>query len=146
MEHDHHQHADHADHGEKAEELEEAAHAHEAHEEMQEHAAHEGHEGHADHHEMMVQDFRRRFWVCLVVTVPILALSPMIQGLLGLEALQFPGDSYVLLALSTFVYFYGGWPFLTGLFSELPDRQPGMMTLIAVVITCPHAIDRSCHT
>jgi len=84
---------------------------------------------------MMVQDFRRRFWVCLVVTVPVLALSPMIQEFLGLQALRFPGDSYVLLALSTFVYFYGGWPFLSGLVRELARRQPGMMTLIAVAIT-----------
>lgn len=131
----HHEHSDHPESHESAEEPDEAAHAHEGHEKMQEHAGHGGHEGHADHHEMMVQDFRRRFWTCLVVTVPILALSPMIQQFLGLTAIQFPGDSYVLLALSTFVYFYGGLPFLRGLLRELADRRPGMMTLIAVAIT-----------
>ncbi|MGD9498271.1 MAG: copper-translocating P-type ATPase, partial [Armatimonadota bacterium] len=77
----------------------------------------------------------RRFWVCLVATVPILALSPMIQQFLGLEALEFAAGGYVLLALSTFVYLYGGWPFLSGLVRELSERQPGMMTLIAVAIT-----------
>jgi Cu2+-exporting ATPase len=84
----------------------------------------------------MIADFRRRFWVSAVLTIPILLLSPLIQQLFGLEeALGFPGDSYVLFVLSSVVYFYGGWPFLTGLFSELGNRQPGMMTLIAVAIS-----------
>nr|WP_228350273.1 copper-translocating P-type ATPase [Rhodocaloribacter litoris] len=85
---------------------------------------------------MMVEDFRKRFWISLLLTLPILALSPMIQGFLGIEeALRFPGDRYVLWALSSVVFFYGGWPFLNGLFSELRKRQPGMMTLISVAIT-----------
>ncbi|GIV58672.1 MAG: heavy metal translocating P-type ATPase [Rhodothermaceae bacterium] len=85
---------------------------------------------------MMVEDFRKRFWISLLLTLPILALSPMIQGFLGIEeALRFPGDRYVLWALSSVVFFYGGWPFLQGLFSELRKRQPGMMTLISVAIT-----------
>lgn len=84
----------------------------------------------------MVADFRRRFWVCLVLTVPILALSPMIQHWLGLaEALAFPGDVYVLFGLSSLVFFYGGWPFLVGLAEELKSRRPGMMTLIGLAIT-----------
>ncbi|QXD17237.1 copper-translocating P-type ATPase [Rhodocaloribacter litoris] len=84
----------------------------------------------------MVEDFRKRFWISLLLTLPILALSPMIQGFLGIEeALRFPGDRYVLWALSSVVFFYGGWPFLNGLFSELRKRQPGMMTLISVAIT-----------
>ncbi|MEF8793217.1 MAG: hypothetical protein V5A50_05985 [Thiohalorhabdus sp.] len=93
-----------------------------------------GHEGH--NHGAMIADFRRRFWVSLALTVPILALSPMIQGFMGLEqALAFAGDRYVLFALSAAVFFYGGWPFLTGLASELGQRQPGMMTLIALAIS-----------
>ena len=83
----------------------------------------------------MVADFRRRFWVSLALTIPILALSPMIQAALGLEAaLAFPGDRYLLFALSAVLFFYGGWPFLTGLASELRQREPGMMTLIALAI------------
>ena len=61
------------------------------------HRDHGGHGGH-DHHAMMVEDFKRRFWVSLALTVPILVLSPMIQGFLGIgEALRFTGDLYVLL-------------------------------------------------
>ncbi|AOY59424.1 CopB: copper-exporting P-type ATPase B [Desulfococcus multivorans] len=83
----------------------------------------------------MVADFRKRFWISLGVTLPILALSPMIQTFLGFKrTLGFPGDVYVLWALSSFVFLYGGWPFLKGLFDELMERQPGMMTLIAVAV------------
>ncbi|NBC15085.1 MAG: cadmium-translocating P-type ATPase [Gammaproteobacteria bacterium] len=84
----------------------------------------------------MIADFRRRFWVSLALTVPILLLSPLIQAFLGVtDILAFPGDDYVLLALATAVFLYGGWPFLTGLVSELRDGAPGMMTLIALAIT-----------
>ena len=95
---------------------------------------HEGHDT-GSHHAHMVADFRRRFWVALVLTVPILALAPLIQESLGIDdTLDFPGDSYVQLGFSTVVFFYGGWPFLTGLFSELRDANPGMMTLIGLAI------------
>lgn len=81
-------------------------------------------------------DFRRRFWLCLALTPPVLLLSPMIQHGLGLgDALRFRGDGLVLFALSTVVYVYGGRPFLTGFLSELRSREPGMMTLIAVAIS-----------
>ncbi|MCF8143555.1 MAG: cadmium-translocating P-type ATPase [Deltaproteobacteria bacterium] len=96
-----------------------------------------GHDGHkdGDHHAHMVAEFRRRFWISLGVSLPILVLSPMIQSFLGFkEAVGFPGDVYVLWGLSSFVFFYGGWPFLKGLFDELGKNQPGMMTLIAVAI------------
>ncbi|HEY5626056.1 MAG TPA: copper-translocating P-type ATPase [Dehalococcoidia bacterium] len=84
----------------------------------------------------MVAGFRRRFWVSLVLTVPVLALAPLIQRSLGIEAaLAFPGDSYVQALLATAVYFYGGWPFLKGFVSEIRNRKPGMMTLIALAIT-----------
>src|SRR6516165_10787460 len=91
--------------------------------------------GHAGHdHRAMIADFRRRFWVSLILTVPVLALSPLIQNLFGLQ-LRFPGDSYVLFGLSAIVFFYGGWPFLAGLIDEVSNRRPGMMTLIGVAIT-----------
>ncbi len=99
-------------------------------------AAHAGHEagGHAEHHAHMIADFRQRFWICLAATVPVIVLSPMIQMWLHFS-LAFPGDKYVLFALSSFVFFYGGRPFLLGLYDELKERLPGMMTLIAVAIT-----------
>lgn len=87
----------------------------------------------------MVADFRRRFWVTLLLTPFVLALSPMIQHALGLgEALAFTGDRYLLFALSTVAYLYGGWPFLVGVVSELRKRQPGMMTLIALAISAAY--------
>jgi P-type Cu2+ transporter len=97
-----------------------------------EHEGHSEHHQHHAHHAHMVADFRRRFWVSLVLTLPILVLSPMLQKLLGLrEAIRFSGDLYVLFAFSSAVFFYGGWPFLKGLLDELKSRKPGMMTLIA---------------
>jgi Cu2+-exporting ATPase len=84
----------------------------------------------------MVADFRRRFWVCLVLTPPVLLLSPMIRHWLGLDALlTFEGDAFVLFALSSVVYLYGGWPFLVGFSAELRRGRPGMMTLIALAIS-----------
>lgn len=103
-------------------------------------AAGSSHSEHAGHdHGAMVADFRRRFWVTLVLTLPVLLLSPMIQHWLGLaETLAFPGDGLVLFGLSTIVYVYGGWPFLTGFTSELRKGQPGMMTLIALAISAAY--------
>ncbi|MDX1617496.1 MAG: copper-translocating P-type ATPase, partial [Balneolaceae bacterium] len=92
--------------------------------------------GHHDHHEHMVRDFRKRFWISLVPTVPILALSPLIQEFLGISGqFGFPGDLWVLFALATFVFFYGGWPFLKGGYKELSEKEPGMMTLIGLAIS-----------
>ena len=82
-----------------------------------------------------LRDFKRRFWISTVLTVPILSLSPMIQEWIGLdESLRFGGDSYVLFVLSSIVFFYGGYPFLQGLSGELRAHKPGMMTLIAIAI------------
>src|SRR6056297_194951 len=89
---------------------------------------------HNAHHRMMIRDFRKRFFISLVISIPIIILSPMIQGILGFS-FSFTGSSYVLFALSTGIYFYGGWPFLSGFTGELKKRQPGMMTLIALAIS-----------
>ncbi|HBU30029.1 MAG TPA: heavy metal translocating P-type ATPase, partial [Thiobacillus sp.] len=79
----------------------------------------------------MVADFRRRFWISLALTIPILALSSGLWEMLGLAApVAFRGDAYVLFGFSSIVFFYGGWPFLKGFGDELRQRQPGMMTLI----------------
>lgn len=95
-----------------------------------------GREKHGRHHGHNIAGFKRRFWVSLAVTLPILILSPLIQNVLGVrDTFRFTGDLYVLWALSTFVYFFGGWPFLKGLVSELGDRRPGMMTLIGLAIS-----------
>ncbi len=94
----------------------------------------EGHEGHHDHHMMMVKDFKRRFFVSLFLTAPILLLSPMIQMFMGVEW-RFTGDSYLLFILSTILFIYGGKPFLTGAVDELKKKSPAMMTLIALAIS-----------
>ncbi|HXV90915.1 MAG TPA: heavy metal translocating P-type ATPase, partial [Gemmatimonadales bacterium] len=95
-------------------------------------AAGPAHGGHAHH----VADFRRRFWVSLALTVPVVATSEMLQHLVGVrEALAFPGDAWVGFAFATAVYVYGGWPFLKGFVAELGQRRPGMMTLVALAIS-----------
>jgi len=91
---------------------------------------------HHSHHAHMVEDFRRRFWVSLALTPPVLALSPLIQSFLGIEeAWRFQGDSYLQFAFASAIFFYGGRPFLEGLFQELAEKRPGMMTLIALAIS-----------
>jgi len=87
-----------------------------------------------DHHAMMIADFRKRFWVVLVLTVPVMLLSPMIQHWLGIH-LEFAGSGYVLAGLASLVFFYGGWPFLKGWYEEMKVWNPGMMTLIGFAIT-----------
>lgn len=112
-------------------------HGHGAHHDA-ETAPHGGHDSgsHGSDHSHMVADFRRRFWVSLVLSVPTLLLAPLIQEQLGVEeSWNFPGDKYVQWVFATVVFFYGGWPFLTGIVSETRSRTPGMMTLIAVAIT-----------
>ena len=110
-------------------------HQHKDGEDHEHHDNHEHHD-HTEHHQMMIKDFRRRFWISLIITLPILLLSPMVQELLGFEfSLSEMADKYILFGLSTLVFFYGGWPFLKGLVDELKEKQPGMMTLIAVAIT-----------
>jgi len=136
---DHTSHEGHHHQSGEAETPRDDMHMHDAHDPAA--SEHEGHEGkahgdHANHDAYMVADFRRRFWICLLVTIPILLLSPLIQDTLNIsDALDFPGELYVLFALSSFVYFYGGWPFLKGMKDELQKRKPGMMTLVAVAIT-----------
>ncbi len=91
-----------------------------------------GHAGHGD----MVSDFRRRFWVCLALTIPVLILSPMVREFVGLGMSPlFAGEEWVALALSSVIYFWGGWPFLTGALPEIRSGRPGMMTLVALAIS-----------
>jgi len=87
-----------------------------------------------DHHGMMIADFRKRFFVVLILTIPVMLLSQMIQHWLNFE-ITFRGSKYLLFILSSIVFLYGGWPFLTGWFDEMKRRNPGMMTLIGVAIT-----------
>lgn len=103
------------------------------HEPMNHGSIEHGMPGH-DHHAMMVQDFRKRFYLSLILTLPILLLSPMIQMFLGVDW-RFTGDSYLLFVLSTILFIYGGKPFLLGARDELKKKSPAMMTLIALAIS-----------
>ncbi len=87
-----------------------------------------------EHHRAMTEEYKRRFLVSLLLTVPILALSPEVQGFLD-YSLRFPGSIVLLWLLSTIVYFYGGRPFLVGLIGEIRRREPGMMTLVGIAIS-----------
>lgn len=107
----------------------------EHHHDKEKHHHHE--HTHLDHHRMMIRDFKKRLWLSLALTLPILLLSPMIQHGLGLDW-AFSGDRYLLFSLSSIIYFYGGYPFLKGLLEELKKRSAGMMTLIAVAISAAY--------
>jgi P-type Cu2+ transporter len=103
--------------------------------ESNEHNGHQGHShDHGDHHKHMAEDFKQRFFISIFISIPVLLFSSTIQGWFGFE-LDFTGRSYVVFALASILFFYGGWPFLTGLAEELKKKQPGMMTLIAMAIT-----------
>jgi Cu2+-exporting ATPase len=109
---------------------------HHSHETMnQKKNDHDGH-SHSEHEGHTIEGFKKRFWISVVFTIPILILSPMVQHFLGIrETISFTGETYLLFALSSFVFFYGGYPFLKGLIDELKIKQPGMMTLIALAIS-----------
>ncbi|MCD6564240.1 MAG: copper-translocating P-type ATPase [Thermoproteales archaeon] len=98
------------------------------------HEKHKGHTSHASHHEMMMQDFKIRFIISSILTIPVLLLSPFIQNLLG-YSLSFYGRDIILFLLSVAIYFYGGKPFLEGMIKEIKTKTPGMMTLIGLAIS-----------
>ncbi|MCF8228095.1 MAG: cadmium-translocating P-type ATPase [Bacteroidales bacterium] len=110
--------------------MEKKDHKHEDHHHLNDH----DHGGHEDHHKHMVKDFRQRFWISLIITLPLLFLSTTIQDWFSYK-IDFEGKGYVIFGMATVLFFYGGWPFLKGLFDELKEKQPGMMTLIALAIT-----------
>jgi Cu2+-exporting ATPase len=105
--------------------------------EAPEHANHGGmdheHMDHGGHHASMVKDFQKRFIVSMILTLPVLILSPMTQEILGFS-FTFQGAGYVLFAVSSAIFLYGGYPFFKGFSDEMRKRAPGMMTLIAVAI------------
>ena len=90
---------------------------------------HAGHDKHAGH---SVASFRDKFWLTLLLTIPTVIWSGMIQHWFDYTAPQFPGSVYIPAIFGTIVYFYGGSPFLRGGYHELRNRLPGMMTLISL--------------
>ncbi len=109
--------------GHESHEADQSAHAH--------HGGHDGHSGHGDH----VGQFRRLFWIMLVLAVPVVGFSMMFSMLLGYPLPDAAWATWVSPVLGTVMYVWGGAPFLTGAVSELRARKPGMMLLIALAIT-----------
>ena len=113
-------------------ETEGASHEHHNGQAMQ--AEHAGHDmAHADHsgHEQM---FRRKFWISLVLSIPVVLFSPSIQAWSGFGLPVFPGFQWITPVFAVIVFFYGGMPFLKMAVPELKNRKPGMMTLISLAI------------
>ncbi|HRQ01005.1 MAG TPA: heavy metal translocating P-type ATPase [Terrimesophilobacter sp.] len=112
--------------GEHREHADDDAHAHHAG-----HTGHAGHAGHGDH----ADEFRRLFWIMLVMAIPVIAFNRMFASILGYTLPDWPGLSWVSPVLGTVMYVWGGRPFLTGAADEVKARQPGMMMLISLGIT-----------
>lgn len=89
-------------------------------------------------HNAMIADYKKRFYVVAILTIPIMLLSLMIQKFLGVNW-QFTGSQYILFGLSSIVFFYGGWPFLKGFVNEVKTKSPGMMILIGFAITVAYS-------
>lgn len=113
--------------------MEHTEHRHDQHDQHDQHG-HGTHAGDHDHHRMMIADFKKRFWVSLFLSLPVLLLSPMIQEFFSYRLVP-TGNTYIVFLLSTVVFFYGGWPFIKGLWEEVRKGALGMMTLIAIAIT-----------
>ena len=117
--------------------------AHARHEDTAEtHHAHTAHGGHGGGHDRhaghSVEMFRNRFWVCLALTIPVLAYAEGLWELVGFEAPNLPARTLVPFALATVIFFYGGSVFLRSAAGELRARMPGMMTLVALGITAAY--------
>ncbi len=107
---------------------------HQNHNQQAGHLEHGGHGGHGKHAGHSPEIFKRRFFICLVLTLPILYFSTQLQTWLNYQAITFPGSEWINPILGIIIYFYGGWVFLKGAWNELHSKI-GMMTLIALAIT-----------
>jgi Cu2+-exporting ATPase len=139
---EHHQREEHTGHDMKQDDHAGGAARHEpGHGAHEEHGSHQGgddvHEQHAGHgvsHAGHEQMFRRRFWISLVLSIPVLVFSSAVQGFLHFNLPAFPGSQWITPVFAVIVFVYGGLPFLQMAMPELRNRQPGMMTLISLAI------------
>ena len=102
------------------------------------HAPHRDHAGHDEHADHDPQTFRRRFWISLLLTIPLVVTSEMVMGWFN-YSIDFPGMSWLGPVLGSTVFWWGGWPFLAGGVAEIRRHQPGMMLLISMAITVAYA-------
>src|SRR5690625_310577 len=116
-----------------------AAHQDDQHEHHHDHHEHDHHHGHGhhghDHAGHSPEAFRKKFWLSLALTLPIVFWAEHVQMLLGYQAPTFPGSDWIGPVLGTVLFIYGGWVFLQGAWDELKARLPGMMTLISLAIS-----------
>ncbi len=97
-----------------------------------------GHEGHDKHAGHSTQMFFRKFWVSLILTIPVVLYAKVVETIFKWSPPAFPGSDYLPLILGSVVFFYGGWVFLAGAWREIKGRLPGMMTLIAIAISAAY--------
>ncbi|GAB4505101.1 MAG: heavy metal translocating P-type ATPase [Anaerolineales bacterium] len=135
--HEHHEHMNHSEHSahNSAVSAPPALADHAAHHEIAEHAAHAGHAAHGVDHSGHEQMFRTRFWWSLLLTLPVLLYSEMLQRWLGFHAPAFPGSHWIPFIFSVVIFLYGGLPFLRMAIPEAQERKPGMMMLISLAIS-----------
>lgn len=138
MEHDHEKMSNpvdaHAGHSMKKQEVDKKAEGSSDHAMSGNHDDHKDDSSHVDHsgHEQL---FRKKFWISLLLSIPVLVFSPSIQSWLGYSAPGFPGSNWITPVFSVIVFLYGGLPFLKMAVPELKNRKPGMMTLISLAIS-----------
>lgn len=133
MNHSHHHAHRHHSAGEPRQHGKSSATAHSRRSDIgHDHAGHDAHDRHAGHSVAM---FRDRFWITLLLTMPTVVWSEMIQHWFGYAAPKFAGSGWVPAVFGSAVFLYGGKPFLQGALQEIRDRLPGMMTLISLAIT-----------
>ena len=128
-----HSHDDHSTHHHDAVHKTASVHEEHTHSSEPHGGAHDKHAGHS------VAMFRDKFWMSLLLSIPTLIWSPMVQHWLGYSAPTFPGSRYLPPLFGTILFFYGGMVFLRGAAQEIRDRLPGMMTLISLAITVAFA-------
>ena len=132
----HHRPTEHEHHQEHMEEISVSDHTqHDDHTAQQEHGDHNGHADHGVDHSGHENMFRQRFWVSLILSIPVLLFSPSIQGWLNFSLPGFPGSEWITPFFGVVVFFYGGLPFLQMAIPEIKSRKPGMMTLISLAIS-----------
>nr|WP_229503380.1 heavy metal translocating P-type ATPase [Nesterenkonia sedimenti] len=137
---EHHGHGHHGHHGHSSHDDHHGHNGHEHHGGHDDHSGHAGHAGHGGHgghagHGDHVGQFRRLFWIMLALAIPVVGFNEMFAHLVGYHLPEAEWVWWVSPILGTIVYFWGGWPFLTGAVSEIRSRKPGMMLLIGLAIT-----------
>ena len=103
-----------------------------------EESGHNGHKKHNKHEGHSTNAFRIKFFVSLILSIPIVVYSDIAQKLIGYQAPMFSGSEYLVFALASVIFFYGGWVFIISAYRELKARLPGMMTLIAIAISAAY--------